>query len=146
MPGAMAANGLAFSLMGYCGAQWVWSIDALLNAAEIPRRIQNISLVIAGQGCVDGSSLREGNSIGALARLCDMHKVPLALLAGNMGEGAQEMLDKYACSIFEIAADGLANVTKENAIQLFDSAANRLFRFIRLGRDMERVSARKSKS
>ncbi len=33
----------------------------------------------------------------------------------------------------------------EKAVALFDSAANRMFRFIRLGREIERISARKAK-
>lgn len=146
MPGSMAANGLALSLMGFCDAKWVWSIDALLAAAEMPRRIQNISLVIAGEGYVDESSLQEGGSIGALARLCDMHKVPLALLAGVAGEDAQTLLERYNCSLFEMPVQSLEDLTKENAMKLYDSAADRMFRFIRLGRDIERISARKSKS
>lgn len=145
-PGAMAAGGLGAILIGLLGAKRMQSIDALLYAAEFERRIKNVSLVVTGEGRLDSGSLSPGRSIGAILRRCAKQKTPVALIAGCMGEGGEALLEQCECSIFTASDKPLSHeAVRDKATAVFDSAANRMFRFIRLGREIERVSARKSK-
>lgn len=143
-PGAIAGRGLGLSLMGVCGAKGVGSIQALLYGTEMMERIRYVSLVVSGEEMVDESSLEPNRIVGALAQLCGQHRIPLALLAGSMGSGAEEVLERCNCSIFTAPGGAMQEAGRDNAVRVYDDSANRMFSFIRLGREIERVSARKS--
>ncbi len=144
--GAGAAGGLGAALMTFLKAKQKSSISALLEAAEFERRIKNVSLVVTGEGVLDKRSLEFDKPVGAIVELCAKQRIPLALIAGCIGAGSEELLEKCECSIIAAVDSPLAGgMAVENPVALFDSAAERMFRFIRLGREIERVSARKSK-
>lgn len=144
-PGSAAACGLGLSLIGMCGAKGFGSIQALLYATEMMQRIRYVSLVVSGGMALDTDSLESGRIVGALAQLCAQHRVPLALLTDTMGEGARAVLESCNSSIFTAPLIPGQAPGSEGAVRLYDDAANRMFSFIRLGREIERVSARKSR-
>lgn len=145
-PGSMAAGGLGAVFMGLLGAERMQSIDALLYAAEFERRIKNVSLVVTGEGRLDENSLSRGRAVGAILDRCSKQKTPVALIAGCLGDGSEALLEQCECSIIAASDESISReAIRDKAKAMFDSAANRMFRFIRLGREIERVSARKSK-
>lgn len=145
-PGALAAGGLGAVLIGLLGAERMQSIDALLYAAEFERRIKNVSLVVTGEGRLDKKSLSPGHAVGAILSRCAKQKTPVALIAGCLGEGGETLLEQCECSIIAASDEPISReAVRDKATAVFDSASNRMFRFIRLGREIERVSARKSK-
>lgn len=144
--GAGAAGGLGAALMAFLRAVRKTSIDALLDAAEFDRRIKNVSLVVTGEGKLDAQSMHPGRAVGAIMERCARQKVPVSLIAGCMGEGSETLMEKCDCSVITaVDAPMSQEIAMEKAVALFDSAANRMFRFIRLGREIERISARKAK-
>ncbi len=145
-PGAMAAGGLGAALIGLLGSECMQSIDALLYAVEFERRVKNVSLVVTGEGRLDESSISSGRTVGAILDRCSKQKTPVALIAGCLGKGGETLLEQCECSIIAVSDEPMTREeVREKATAMFDSAANRMFRFIRLGREIERVSMRKSK-
>lgn len=134
------------TLMALLHAERKSAIDSLLYAAEFDRRLKNVSLVVTGTGSLDARSLKPGSVVETIVSRCSKHKVPVAVIAGQVGPGGETLLDICECSVISAvdAPISLKDAT-EKAVVLFDNAANRMFRFIRLGREIERVSARKSK-
>jgi len=142
--GAGAAGGLGAALMAILGAERKPAVDALLDAAEFDRRLRSVSLVVTGEGRIDRTSLRSGSAVGEILKRASRQRVPVAVIAGHIGDGGEALLERRDCSIM-IVADAFDTSEMEVLVERFDSAAERMFRFIRLGREIERVSARKSK-
>jgi len=143
--GAGAAGGLGAALMSFLKATQKSSISALFEAAELERRVKNVSLVVTGEGVLDSRSLEPDRAVGAIVELCAKQRIPIAVIVGSMGAGSEELLDKCECSMIAAIDQATVGMALESSVALFDSAADRMFRFIRLGREIERVSARKSK-
>ncbi|MDR1620393.1 MAG: glycerate kinase [Clostridiales bacterium] len=151
--GGAAAGGLAATLMAYCGAMVQPSVQALFCVAEMSRRIRKVSLVVSGEAYIaragedkDRKPSRVGGNgpspVKALLALSGEHNIPVALLAGGADETEKAELNGRNCSLFITAPVDFD--AHENVIGVYDDAANRMFRFIRLGREIERVSAWKS--
>ncbi len=143
-PGTGAAGGLGAALLAFFGATCQSGIEALLNVYEFDRRAKNVSLILTGEGCVDQTSFAPGRAVGTILTRASRMKVPVCVVAGHLGEGGEELLQKRDCSSMVIA-EVLDESSVEALVERFDGAAERMFRFIRLGREIERVSARKNK-
>ncbi len=143
-PGTGAAGGLGAAMLAFFGAACQSGIEALLSVYEFGRRAKNVSLILTGEGCVDETSFAPGRAVGEILSRASRMKVPVGVIAGYMGEGGEELLQKRDCSSMVIA-EAPDDSTSEELVERFDGAAERMFRFIRLGREIERVSARKNK-
>ena len=143
-PGAGAAGGAGAMLMALLKPEVKSGIDAILDAVDFERLLKGVALVVTGEGCLDYQSVRYNKAVCGIMRRCAARSVPVAIITGNLGEGAGE--------IFTIGNAGVmptvnTPMTMENAMvnaeQLFDEAADRMFRFIRMGRDVEKIGAPK---
>jgi glycerate kinase len=85
LPGAGAAGGLGATLMGFLGATPGSGIELVLEACGFETHLAGASLVLSGEGCLDGQTLR-GKTIAGLARRCGKAGVPLVAIAGALGE------------------------------------------------------------
>ncbi len=56
-PGAGAAGGMGFALMAFLGAQIKSGIDTVLDLIDFDEKIKSASLVITGEGRMDGQSV-----------------------------------------------------------------------------------------
>lgn len=143
-PGTGAAGGVGAALLAFFGASCQSGIEALLNVYEFDRRAKNVSLILTGEGCVDQTSFAPGRAVGAILNRASRMKVPVCAIAGHTGECGEDLLQKRDCSSMVIA-EAPDESSLEAFVERFDGAAERMFRFIRLGREIERVSARKNK-
>jgi glycerate kinase len=90
LPGAGAAGGLGAALMGFLGATPGSGIDLVLEACGFEAHLAGASLVLSGEGRLDGQTLR-GKTIGGLARRCGQAGVPLVVIAGALGEDTEAL-------------------------------------------------------
>jgi glycerate kinase len=67
-PGAGAAGGLGFGLMSFCGATIRRGFDVVAEAVGLEGRMQEVDLVITGEGSLDRQTL-EGKTPAGIARL-----------------------------------------------------------------------------
>lgn len=133
-PGAGAAGGMGAALGGVLNAALRSGIDAVLDAADFERKLEDVSLVVTGEGRMDAQSVRFGKVPAGIARRCAMRGIPVLALVGGMGDGAEGLFDLCESSIMPIVSGPMPlNAAMENAYALCESAADRLFRAVRIG-------------
>ena len=133
-PGAGAAGGVGAALGGVLGASLRSGIDAVLDAVDFDRKLEGACLAVTGEGRIDGQSGRFGKVPVGVAKRCAAKGIPTAVIAGGMGEGA-EGLFALCESTIQVTVPGPMALTDamENAPALYESAAERLLRAIRIG-------------
>ncbi len=144
VPGAGAAGGLGAMLMAILDPCVKQGIDAILDAVDFERMLKGVALVVTGEGRLDAQSVLYGKAVAGIMRRSAARKVPVAVITGGMGEGADGLYTLGNAGIMP-TVDGpmCLEFALTNAGTLFDSAADRMFRFIRMGRDVEKIGAPK---
>ena len=133
-PGAGAAGGLGAALGGVLGAELRPGIDAVLDAVRFDEKLEGAGLAVTGEGRIDGQSVRFGKVPAGVARRCALKGVPTAVIAGGIGDGAEELFDLCECTIQTTAPGPITlEESMENAADLYERAAERLFRAVRIG-------------
>lgn len=133
-PGAGAAGGLGAALGGVLNATMRKGIDAMLDIAHFDGQLQDCDLVISGEGAIDRQSVEFGKVVAGIARRCAQADVPLAVIVGGMGKGAEALYGLANASILTTvnAPMGLDKALSDAKL-LFQSAADRLFRLLKIG-------------
>ena len=85
-PGAGAAGGLGFGLMGFLGARIRPGSDVVAGTLGLPSRVAAADLVITGEGRLDAQSLR-GKVPAWILSLCRELSVPVAIVCGAAEAG-----------------------------------------------------------
>lgn len=139
IPGAGAAGGLGFGLIAFCDAQQKSGIDTILDIVDFNRRIEGSSLVITGEGRIDGQSLRGKVPIGVAAR-CRPAEIPVLAVVGAIGPDSRAVYEYGIDSIISTteAPMSLREAFSRSDISLPD-AAERACRIIRIGIHMLKI-------
>jgi glycerate 2-kinase len=136
LPGAGAAGGMGAALYAV-GAVMESGIDGLLRRTDFRGKLSGASLVVTGEGRLDTQSVRYGKAISGIAQACRDAGVPLAVLAGSMGAGAEELYTQTFSAVMTcVNAPMTLSDAMANADVLYCSAADRLFRFLAMGMRM----------
>lgn len=137
IPGSGAAGGLGAALVAFFGAVLKPGIDTILDYVRFEELIEGADLVITGEGRIDGQSLYGKVPVG-IARRCKSKGVKVIAIVGGMGPGAQKV---YDCGIASIMPIVNAPISLDEAIarsqELLKDAADRMFRFIKLGMELK---------
>lgn len=138
-PGAGAAGGLGAALGGVLGAQLKSGIDAVLDAVDFDSKLQGVSLAITGEGRIDGQSVRFGKVPVGVARRCAMKGIPTAVIAGGIGDGAEDLFDLCESTIMTTVSGPMTlDRAMADAPALYESAAERLLRAVRIGMNLRK--------
>ena len=89
-PGCGAGGGLAAPLVALFNARIVSGIDAVLSSVGFEALLDGASLVITGEGKIDGQSAY-GKAISGVALRAKEKGVPVLALVGMAGEGAETL-------------------------------------------------------
>lgn len=132
--GAGAAGGMGAALMAFCNARLKSGIETVLELVHFEELIRDASLVITGEGKVDGQSCG-GKVLDGIGRCAAKYGVPAVAIAGGMGPGAQDI---YQSGIGSIMVTENRPMTLEEALldarALTADAAERMFRLLEMGR------------
>lgn len=138
-PGAGAAGGLGAALHAVLGADLRRGVDAVLDAVGFDDAITGASLVITGEGRLDGQSVRSGKVISGIARRCREKGVPVAAVVGGVGPGAEDFYGLCDGVILPIVPGPMPlEEAMENAAGLYAGAADRLMRLLKMGMVLEK--------
>jgi len=133
IPGAGAAGGLGAALTGFLGAVLKPGIDAVMDFIHFDRLLEDVDLVVTGEGRIDGQSVFGKVPVG-VARRCKEKNVPVVAISGIMGENAQAVYDYGINSIMTtINRDMPLEEALSRAEELLFDAADRMFRLIKAG-------------
>ena len=138
IPGTGAAGGLGAALRLVLGAELRSGIETVLDWTGFDRRLEGVSAVITGEGRTDWQSAF-GKVVSGIGRRCQKRGIPVLLLSGGLGEGA-ESLYRQGITAMLSTADGPRTLedSLEKAELLYRSAARRLFRLLRAGADLQK--------
>ena len=137
-PGAGAAGGLGAALGGVLGAQLRSGIDAVLDAVDFDKKLEGVSLAVTGEGRIDGQSVRFGKVPVGVAKRCALQGIPTVAIVGGIGDGAEGLFDLCESTI-QTTVSGPMSLEKamSDAPALYEQAAERLFRAIRIGMSLK---------
>lgn len=130
VPGAGAAGGLGAGLIAFCKAQIKSGIDAILDIVDFDEEIKDASLIITGEGAIDGQT-KKGKVPMGIAKRAKKENIPVIAIVGDIREGAEAVYDFGIVSIMPALkrAMPLEEAIKNSRYLILD-ATERACRFI----------------
>lgn len=99
--GAGAAGGLGAGLMAFFDAELKSGINLILETVDFGNIIKDCSLIITGEGKIDGQSLR-GKVVLGVASYAQKEKIPVIAIVGDIGDDMEEVYKRGVTSVFSI--------------------------------------------
>ena len=99
LPGAGAAGGMGGGAAAFWNGKLRMGIETVLDTVDFDEIVRGARLVITGEGCLDGQSLR-GKVVSGVAARARRAGVPVVALVGAVGEGADGIYDLGVCGVF----------------------------------------------
>ncbi|MFI3254134.1 MAG: glycerate kinase [Eubacteriales bacterium] len=99
LEGGGAAGGFGVGAVVFLGAKLRAGIEVVLDHLDFTTHLQDCDLVITGEGCMDGQSMRGKVPIGVAHRAKDAG-VPVVAIVGVLGAGSENVYDHGICAIF----------------------------------------------
>lgn len=133
MESAGAAGGFAVPFLAFTKAKLAPGIDSIMETLKFKEQLKDVDFVVTGEGRVDGQSIY-GKVLAGVGKACMEHGIPACAIVGSMGKDAQKILDYGIDSIIPIVPAPM-RLTEciERSEELFLDAADRMFRFIKIG-------------
>ncbi|MFD0958185.1 glycerate kinase family protein [Paenibacillus chungangensis] len=100
-PGAGAAGGLAGAIKAFLRGKLESGVSIVSRFTRLDEAIAGADLVITGEGRIDSQTAR-GKTLSGIARLAQIHGVPVIVLAGSVGEGIELLYEHGIMAIFSI--------------------------------------------
>jgi len=102
IPGAGAAGGLGGAFLGFLNATLKSGIDIVLDAVEYESHLQDVSLVITGEGRIDSQTVRGKTPIGVSKRAKAMGDIPVIALAGSVSDDSDIVHEHGIDALFSV--------------------------------------------
>ena len=136
LPGAGAAGGLGAAACGFLNATLKSGIETVLDLIDFDRMLEGVDVVVTGEGRIDWQSAF-GKVPSGIGMRCKGKGIPAVAIVGGMGNGAEKIYDFGVESILP-TINGAMDIEEalERAEELYKAAADRMFRFIKVGMGM----------
>ncbi len=115
--------------------------EDVLDAINFKKLVKNTALVVTGCSVPDKDAVKPGEPLYAIVKRCAALKIPVAMIVNEVGDGMDELYSMTNAGVMTIGSP--KDDTEEIGARRFDSAADRMFRLIRMGRDVEKIGAPK---
>lgn len=131
VPGAGAAGGLGAGLLAFLDARLVSGAQIVLDAVRFDRRLDGATLVVTGEGRIDGQSAY-GKLTQAVTAAARRRGVRVVAVAGTLGEGYEAMREAGIDMIETlIGVDGDRAAAMRDPLPRIEAAAERLATAVR---------------
>ena len=131
--GAGAAGGLGAGLMAFMQANLESGVKLVLNACDFRKRIADAHLVLTGEGRVDNQTAY-GKTISGVVREARELLIPVIVIGGSIGDGAENLYELGVSSMFSICP---GPITLQQAIEqsgdLVEKCTERIMRVFAAG-------------
>lgn len=126
--GSGAAGGLGGGLVAFCNAELKSGIDAVLDIIDFEDKIKDASLIITGEGAIDGQTKKGKVPVGVARRA---NGIPVIAIVGDIRDGAEAVYDMGIVSIMPALKRAMPlDKAIKNSKTLIEDAAERACRFI----------------
>lgn len=126
--GSGAAGGLGGGLIAFCNAKLKSGIDAVLDIIDFENEIKDASIIITGEGAIDGQTKKGKVPVGIARRA---NNIPVIAIVGDIRDGAEAVYDMGIVSIMPALKRAIPlEEAMANSKNLIIDAAERTCRFI----------------
>ncbi len=101
LEGGGAAGGMGAGLAAFLGASLQRGIEVVLDTIHFDEMLKDCSMVITGEGKIDGQSAR-GKVISGVARRASSKNIPVIAIAGDIADDAETIYETGVRAIFSI--------------------------------------------
>lgn len=130
LKGSGAAGGLGGGLVAFCGGKIKPGIEVILDILNIDKILENIDLVITGEGRIDGQSTFGKVPVG-VAKRAKQHDIPVIAIVGSIGEGVEEVYKYGIDFIVDIINEPMTlDYAKKNVGKLIEDSAFNIINFM----------------
>jgi len=128
LPGAGAAGGLGAGLIAFLGGRLRSGVELVIEAVDLAGRLAGAQLCITGEGRLDGQTAH-GKTVAGVGRLARGLKVPAVALAGQLGPGAEQVLNEGIVEYLAIKPESMSvQESMARAEELLGEAAEQVAR------------------
>lgn len=136
MKGAGAAGGMGAGAVAFFGAELRSGIDVVLDTVQYDEMLQDCSMVITGEGRIDGQSVH-GKVIAGIAKRAKKHHVPVIAIVGDIGDGADAVYDIGVSAIFSINRQAVPfTIAKTQTFENLRQTARTIFHFAQIAKSI----------
>lgn len=104
LPGAGAAGGLGWALLGFLGARMRPGVELVADTVGLDAAVAGADLVLTGEGSVDAQTL-QGKTPAGVAAVAARHDVPVVVLGGRVTDDARALASE-SVQLVSITPDG----------------------------------------
>lgn len=134
LPGAGAAGGLGAGLMAFLNAELKSGISVVLEALRAEEVFSRASLIVTGEGRIDGQTLHGKVPIG-VARAAKKYGKPVIAVAGGLGDNLEPLYMEGIDGLMSIVSEPMSlDEAMQKARVLVADAAERVARLLLVGR------------
>ena len=101
LEGGGAAGGMGAGAAVFLEADLKRGIEVILDTIHFDQMLENCSLVITGEGKLDGQSAK-GKVISGIAGRTSRYGIPLLAIVGTIGDDADELYETGVSAVFSI--------------------------------------------
>lgn len=131
--GGGAAGGLGTAFKIFLNANIKSGIETVLDIVGFDTLLHSVDLVVTGEGSIDWQSAF-GKATSGVGMRCKERGVPVIAIVGRIGEGFEKMYELGIDSIMAITDKTMSlEYAMENAHSLYEQAAERAFRMVKIG-------------
>jgi glycerate 2-kinase len=132
--GAGAAGGVGAGLLAFTHAELKPGFEIVRHFTRLDEQIRDADLVFTAEGRIDFQT-QFGKTPFGVAQIALAHKVPVIVLAGSIGQGAEELLKHGVTAYFAIADKPMELAESiQRADILLQNTAGHIMRIIGLAR------------
>jgi glycerate kinase len=137
VPGAGAAGGLGAGLLAFLDAQLKRGVEIVLEAVQFQERVKDASLVITGEGRIDGQTISGKTPIG-VAKAAKQYHIPVIGIAGSISEDSDIVLEHGIDALYSIVPGVIPWTTAiQHAEYYLLQTSRHIARTIKIARDID---------
>lgn len=131
--GTGAAGGLGFALLAFLKAELNRGIDIVLKAVNFSEKVKDASLVITGEGRIDGQTIYGKTPIG-VAKSAKVYEIPVIGIAGSLTEDSTVVYEHGIDALFSIVPGIIElNEALSQAPRLLERASRNMASVLKMG-------------
>ncbi|MFB5166219.1 glycerate kinase [Parageobacillus toebii] len=136
IPGAGAAGGLGAGLLAFLQAELKRGVEIVLETVKFHERIRDASLVITGEGRIDGQTVFGKTPIG-VAKAAKRYNIPVIAITGSLSDDSDVVLSHGIDALYSIVP-GIVSLEKAltNAEYYVTQTARNIAAVCKIGRNM----------
>lgn len=133
LPGAGAAGGLGAGIVSFLNGRIQKGVEIIIEATGLESKLLGADLVLSGEGQCDSQTVLGKTPFG-VTQLARKTSVPVILIAGSVGQGAETLYKHGVTSVFSMVNGPVSlEEAMQNAPKLLTDTAERIIRVFVMG-------------